>query len=246
MVRVVNEPDFRLKSLLTSCPDIAPTATEDVTVERIVSATDIERGNNPDVTLSIEGIRASEIVETIPGGFTVAGADHPADRYGNSGQKVLSSAIGETAVRTDGMPGCFHDGIDRPDYFQTSPRGENNYRFANATFNGLIGDLGGTLSVTQRKAIGDELLAILSEQVPCVPVCSMASFDAFRSDRFACFASPFLKDGGDINILSHIRQASAEVSRYTRDAGGFERGSIKPLSLLYIPIRGVSASNRRP
>ena len=54
---------------------------------------------------------------------------------------------------------------------------------------------------------------ILSEQVPCIPVCSMDSFDAYRSDRFAGFDALILEGGGDINIFSHIKPASTEVNR---------------------------------
>ena len=69
------------------------------------------------------------------------------------------------------------------------------------------------MDAAQRQAIGDELQMILSEQVPCIPVCSMDSFDAYRSDRFAGFDALILEGGGDINIFSHIKPASTEVNR---------------------------------
>ncbi len=98
----MNEHDFRLKSLLISCLCIilciVPAAAEDVTVERTLSAADIAQGNNLEVMLSVEGIQAGGIVETIPDGFTFVGTDHPADRYGISGQKVLFSVIGENEI----------------------------------------------------------------------------------------------------------------------------------------------------
>jgi D-ribose pyranose/furanose isomerase RbsD len=72
-VCAVNELDFRLKSLPTSCLDIVPAATEDVTVERTLFAADIEQGNNTDVTFSIEGVRAGGIVKMIPGGLPLPG-----------------------------------------------------------------------------------------------------------------------------------------------------------------------------
>jgi len=121
--------------------------------------------------------------------------------------------IGETAVHFDGMPGFFHDDISRLDNFQKSPRGHNYYHFDNATFNDLIDELGNTMDAVERQAIGDELQVILSEQVPCIPVCSMDSFNAYRSDRFAGFDDLILEGSGDINILSHIKPASTEVNR---------------------------------
>lgn len=98
----MNKHDFWLKSFLISCLCIilciVPAAAEDVTVERTLSATDIAQGNTLDVTLFVEGILAGGVVETIPDGFVFAGTDHPADRYGTSGQKVLFSVIGENEI----------------------------------------------------------------------------------------------------------------------------------------------------
>lgn len=130
-----------------------------------------------------------------------------------SDSDTYDADIEKNAVRIDGMPGFFHDDIDRLDDFQTSPRGKNYYHFDNATFNGLIDDLDNTIDPAQRKQIGDELQVVLSEQVPCIPVCSMDSFNAYRSDRFAGFDSLILEGGGDINIFSHVKPASTEVNR---------------------------------
>ncbi|GEM_PF-1141484 len=98
----MNEHNSRLNSLLISCLCIilciVPAAAEDVIVERTLSAVDVAQGNSLDVTLSIEGIRAGGIVETIPDGFEFAGTDHPADRYSTSGSKVLFSVIGENEI----------------------------------------------------------------------------------------------------------------------------------------------------
>ncbi|MCE5337865.1 MAG: ABC transporter substrate-binding protein [Methanomicrobiaceae archaeon] len=129
-----------------------------------------------------------------------------------SDSSTYKKRIGETAVHFDGMPRLFHDDISRLDNFQKSPRGHNYYHFDDATFNGLIDDLSNTMDAAERQAIGDRLQVILSEQVPCIPVCSMDSFNAYRSDRFAGFNELILEDGGDINILSHVKPASTEVN----------------------------------
>jgi peptide/nickel transport system substrate-binding protein len=117
------------------------------------------------------------------------------------------------AVRIDGMPSYFHDDIARLNNFQSSPLGKNYYHFDNGTFNELIDTLQNTVEESQRKAIGNQLQEILVEQIPCIPVCSMDAFDAYRSDRFYGFDSLIHKDGGDINIFSHVKPASTEVNR---------------------------------
>ena len=92
--------------------------------------------------------------------------------------------IAKTAVHFDGMPGRWHEDIDRLDNFQRSPLGENYYHFDNATFNSLITQLKSTADPEQRKEIGFQLQEILVEEVPCIPVFSQDAFMAYRSDRF--------------------------------------------------------------
>ena len=119
--------------------------------------------------------------------------------------------IAKTAVHFDGMPGRWHEDIDRLDNFQRSPLGENYYHFDNETFNRLITELKSTADPDKREEIGFELQEILAEEVPCIPVFSQDAFMAYRSDRFVGWDAALLGGGGNIRLFSEIRPASAEV-----------------------------------
>jgi len=121
--------------------------------------------------------------------------------------------IAKTAVHFDGMPGRWHEDIDRLDNFQRSPLGENFYHFDNATFNSLIAQLKSTANPGQRKEIGFQLQEILAEEVPCIPVFSQDAFMAYRSDRFVGWDSALLGGGGNIRLFSDVKPASADVGR---------------------------------
>ncbi|MDK2974172.1 MAG: peptide/nickel transport system substrate-binding protein [Methanofollis sp.] len=119
--------------------------------------------------------------------------------------------IARTAVHFDGMPGRWHEDIDRLDNFQRSPLGENYYHFDNATFNALITQLKNTADPEERKKIGFQLQEVLAEQVPCIPVFSQDAFMAYRSDRFVGWDSALLGGGGNIRLFSTVKPASAIV-----------------------------------
>jgi len=121
--------------------------------------------------------------------------------------------IAKTAVHFDGMPGRWHEDIDRLDNFQRSPLGENYYHFDNATFNSLITQLKSTADPEQRKEIGFQLQEILVEEVPCIPVFSQDAFMAYRSDRFVGWDSALLDGGGNIHLFTSIKPASVEVGQ---------------------------------
>jgi len=121
--------------------------------------------------------------------------------------------IAKTAVHFDGMPGRWHEDIDRLDNFQRSPLGENYYHFDNATFNSLITQLKSTADPEQRKEIGFQLQEILVEEVPCIPVFSQDAFMAYRSDRFVGWDSALLDGGGNIHLFTSIKPASVDVGQ---------------------------------
>ncbi|ACL16099.1 hypothetical protein [Methanosphaerula palustris] len=80
---------------------VAPTTPVDAGVTRTLSSTSIRGGEDLSVTLSIRGIQAGGVVETIPEGFTFAKTDYPTDRYRVSGQKVLFSVINTSTITYD-------------------------------------------------------------------------------------------------------------------------------------------------
>lgn len=121
--------------------------------------------------------------------------------------------IAKTAVHFDGMPGRWHEDIDRLDNFQRSPLGENFYHFDNAAFNSLITELKSTADPGRRKEIGFQLQEILAEEVPCIPVFSQDAFIAYRSDRFVGWDAALLDGGGNIRLFASIKPASVEVGQ---------------------------------
>ncbi|MCK9276807.1 MAG: ABC transporter substrate-binding protein [Methanoculleus sp.] len=121
--------------------------------------------------------------------------------------------IAKTAVHFDGMPGRWHEDIDRLDNFQRSPLGENYYHFDNATFNSLITQLKNTADPDTRREIGFQLQEILAEEVPCIPVFSQDAFMAYRSDRFVGWDQALLDGGGNIRLFTSIKPASVEVDQ---------------------------------
>lgn len=98
----MKEYDVWLKSLVISCLCIilciVPAAAGDVAVERSLSSSSIEQYQVLNVTLSIDGLQAGGIVETIPTGCTFSATDYPTDKYRLSGNKILFSAIEEPAI----------------------------------------------------------------------------------------------------------------------------------------------------
>lgn len=123
--------------------------------------------------------------------------------------------IAKTAVHFDGMPGRWHEDIDRLDNFQRNPLGDNYYHFDNETFNNLIIRLKNTADSKQRKEIGFQLQEILAEQVPCIPVFSQDAFMAYRSDRFVGWESALLSGGGNIRLFTTVKPADAFVGQRT-------------------------------
>jgi len=77
---------------------VFPASAEGASVTREVSETYIAAGAEIEVTLSISGMKAGGIVETIPQGWSVVSSDHPADRTRISGQSIIFSVIDETEI----------------------------------------------------------------------------------------------------------------------------------------------------
>ena len=121
-------------------------------------------------------------------------------------------AIGETNIHFDGMPMRFHDDIDDLDNFQESPLGTQYHYWHNETFNNLIDELGETPDANERRRIGYQLQEILVAEAPVIPVCSMDSLHAYRSDRFTGFEEVLKKSGGDTDIYTQIKPISVDVA----------------------------------
>lgn len=75
----------------------APAAANGVNIARSAPVA-VAAGSEFEVTLSIAGLDAGGIVETIPAGFTYVGTTHPADETRVSGQYVIFSVIGQTEI----------------------------------------------------------------------------------------------------------------------------------------------------
>lgn len=75
---------------------VVPAWAGDITVSRTIDPTSVPVGGEVLVTLSIDGMDAGGIVETIPGGFSFIETSCPADNYRISGQKLTFAVIGES------------------------------------------------------------------------------------------------------------------------------------------------------
>jgi len=121
--------------------------------------------------------------------------------------------IAKTPIHFDGMPGRWHEDVDRLDNFQRNPLGDNYYHFDNEIFNNLITRLKNTADSEQRQEIGFQLQEILAQEVPCIPVFSQDAFMAYRSDRFTGWDSALLSGGGNIRLFSYLKPADAIVGQ---------------------------------
>ena len=77
---------------------VVPAWAGDVAVSRKVDPSSVPVGGEVLVTLSIGGMGAGGIVETIPEGFTFLKASCPADEYRISGQKLTFAVINEPEI----------------------------------------------------------------------------------------------------------------------------------------------------
>jgi hypothetical protein len=77
---------------------VVPVWAGDVAVSREIDPSSVPVGGETRVTLSISGMSAGGIVETIPEGFTFLKTSYPADNYRISGQKLTFAVIGETEI----------------------------------------------------------------------------------------------------------------------------------------------------
>jgi len=77
---------------------VVPAWAGDVTVSRDIDPPSVSAGGEVLVTLSIDGMSAGGIVETIPEGFSFVETSHQADKYRISGQKLSFAVIGESEI----------------------------------------------------------------------------------------------------------------------------------------------------
>ncbi len=77
---------------------VVPAWAGGITVSRDIDPSSVPAGGEVLVTLSIDGMDAGGIVETIPEGFSFVETSFPADRYHISGQKLIFAVIGESEI----------------------------------------------------------------------------------------------------------------------------------------------------
>lgn len=77
---------------------VAPVWAGGITVSRDIDSSSVPVGGEVLVTLSIDGMNAGGIVETIPEDFSFVETSCPADRYRVSGQKLIFAVIGESEI----------------------------------------------------------------------------------------------------------------------------------------------------
>jgi len=112
------------------------------------------------------------------------------------------------------MPYLMHD--DPEDFSQFGSYeffgAVNWYDYRNAAYDQLLSNLRSTANDDDRRAIGYQMQEILAQDVPCVPVCSIDSITAYRSDRFTGWESvkPMYWNVVDIKQLSNIKPVSTE------------------------------------
>jgi len=101
---------------------VVPAWAGDVTVSRKVDQSSVPVGGEVLVTLSINGMSAGGIVETIPEGFSFLETSCPVDNYRISGQKLTFAVIGEPEItyrvraETAGsrtFTGTWNDAVDK-------------------------------------------------------------------------------------------------------------------------------------
>ncbi|WP_220680660.1 ABC transporter substrate-binding protein [Methanofollis formosanus] len=111
-----------------------------------------------------------------------------------------------------GMPYLMHDDPEDMTHFGSNEFfGKPNwYDYSNPEFDRLISDLRSTADDSERKEIGYQMQEIFAKDVPCVPICSIDSIVAYRSDRFTGWESvnPMYWNVVDIKQLSNIKPVS--------------------------------------
>ena len=73
---------------------VVPAWAGGITVSRDIDPSSVPAGGEVLVTLSIDGMDAGGIVETVPEGFSFVETSVPADRYHISGQKLIFAVSG--------------------------------------------------------------------------------------------------------------------------------------------------------
>jgi len=111
-----------------------------------------------------------------------------------------------------GMPYLMHDDPEDLSHFGSdSFFGKANwYDYTNSEYDQLVSELQSTANNNERREIGYQMQDILARDVPCVPVCSVDSIIAYRSDRFTGWESvnPMYWNIVDIKQLSNIKPVS--------------------------------------
>lgn len=77
---------------------IVPVLAGEITVFRTIDPASVPVGGEVLVTLSVDGMDAGGIVETIPEGFSFIETSCPADNYRISGHKLTFAVIGESEI----------------------------------------------------------------------------------------------------------------------------------------------------
>ncbi|WP_460006803.1 ABC transporter substrate-binding protein [Methanogenium cariaci] len=111
-----------------------------------------------------------------------------------------------------GMPYLMHDDPEDLTHFGSNEFfGKPNwYDYSNPQYDQLISELRSTADDDERRDTGYRMQEILAEDVPCVPICSIDSIVAYRSDRFTGWESvnPMYWNVVDIKQLSNIKPVS--------------------------------------
>jgi peptide/nickel transport system substrate-binding protein len=100
-------------------------------------------------------------------------------------QTQYKTAINKNAVFIDGFPVTLHDDVDALGDFAVTPLQETNYyNYNNAEYNSLIAQTKNTPDPATIKQLGYRLQEILARDVPSVPVSTIDTIVAYRTDRF--------------------------------------------------------------
>jgi peptide/nickel transport system substrate-binding protein len=100
---------------------------------------------------------------------------------------MWSKEVHQNHLFMSGMPDLMHDDADDLTHFQTrSFFGRPNwYGYSNAEFDRLAAKLQRTTAKAERRRLALSMQAILTQDVPAVPVCQADSLMAYRTDKVA-------------------------------------------------------------
>jgi len=126
-------------------------------------------------------------------------------------EKEYRKAMARAPVFIDGMPAMLHDDADDLVNFAYTPLGqENYYQYHDPDYDALAIEVRNTTDRESRKEIGYMMQKILAKDVPTIPVCSVDTIAAYRSDRFTGWEEETEATGlQDIRTLTRIRPAAA-------------------------------------